>query len=162
MLVERNIFSRTRGRKVRQPAPRVTAPKPTPQKPPQEGPNPERFVVLRGIVLQDGLFIAFIEDTLTRKTTKVRIGDSVARGMLKNITLDYVEYESYGRTVKVAVSSNFVVAETAPAGDAEQPAEAGPTEDSNTSTSSTGTGVKKEGLSVLERLRQRRQRELAE
>jgi len=147
---------------VRQPAAPAPAQKPEPTKRQDEGPNPERFVVLRGIVFQDGRFIAFIEDTLTRETTKARIGDSVAQGRLKNITLDYVEYESYGRTVKVAVSDNFARAETASKDASKPPPAAGTTQASDTTTSRPGTGVKKEGLSVLERLRQRRQRELAE
>ncbi len=94
IIVERNMFSRQRGPRVdpsrRQ---RMNAPVPT----------PESYYVLKGVVQEDGVFIAFLEDNQRGRILRVRKGDKVARGVITDLTLDSVEYQFGDRTVKVAM-----------------------------------------------------------
>lgn len=84
LILERNMFSRQRGSRRQR----------------DEGssrevavPNPESYFRLKGIVQEDGTFIAFLEDTRTSSVLKLHAGDSVARGMIKTLTLDTIEYQ---------------------------------------------------------------------
>lgn len=95
IILQRNIFSRQRGPRVdlsrRQ---RMDAPPP---------PNPESYHLLKGIVQENGVFIAFIENTQRGQILRVREGDSVARGKVKTFNLDTIEYQFEDRTIKVAM-----------------------------------------------------------
>ena len=99
IIIQRNIFSRQRGPRVdlsqRQ---RADAPPP---------PNPETYYILKGIVQENGVFIAFIENTQRGQILRVREGDSVARGKVKNFNLDTIEYQFEDRTVKVAMGKDL-------------------------------------------------------
>lgn len=95
IVVERNIFSRQRGPRVERSIRQV------PVAPP--APDPESYVILKGIVQEDGEFIAFLEDTQTGQILRVRRGDGVVRGKIKALTLDSLEYERDGRTTTVAM-----------------------------------------------------------
>jgi len=99
IILQRNIFSRQRGPRVdlsrRQ---RVDAPPP---------PNPETYYKLKGIVQQNGVFIAFIENTQRGQILRVREGDSVARGTVKNFNLDTIEYQFEDNTVKIAMGKDL-------------------------------------------------------
>ena len=99
IVVERNMFSRQRGPRVERTRRQV------PVAPP--APDPESYVVLKGIVQQDGEFIAFLEDTQSGQIRRVRQGDSVVRGRIKSLTLDSIEYESGDRTVTVTMGLNL-------------------------------------------------------
>ena len=99
IVVERNMFSRQRGPRVERTRRQV------PVAPP--APDPESYVVLKGIVQQDGEFIAFLEDTQSGQIRRVREGDSVVRGKIKTLTLDSIEYESGDRTVTVTMGLNL-------------------------------------------------------
>jgi len=84
LILERNMFSRQRGprrRENREERREVAMP------------NLESYFRLRGIVQEDGRFIAFVEDTRSNSVLKLREGDSVARGTIKTLTLDTVEYQ---------------------------------------------------------------------
>jgi len=149
ILTERNVFSRDRRRPV---VVRGTTSQPTTQ---PSGPG----IVLRGIVRQGDDYIAFFEDTGTGRTTKARVGESVAGGRVQRITLDDVTYDKGGHEVQVRVGSNLTGAaapsvtavSSRPTGPATAPSLAGPPK--------TAVGGTRE-LSILERLRQRRRREL--
>ncbi len=99
IIIQRNIFSRQRGPRVdlsrRQ---RMDAPPP---------PNPETYYILKGIVQENGVFIAFLEDTQRGQIFRVREGDSVARGKVKTFNLDTIEYEFEDRTVTVAMGKDL-------------------------------------------------------
>ncbi|MHC4430244.1 MAG: hypothetical protein ACYTBS_00255 [Planctomycetota bacterium] len=99
IVLERNMFSRRRGPRVQRTSRQV------PVAPP--APDPESYVVLKGIVQQDGEFIAFLEDTQSGQIRRVRQGDSVVRGKIKALTLDSIEYEFGDRTVTVTMGSNL-------------------------------------------------------
>jgi len=95
IIVERNMFSRQRSSRVdrtrRQQAPAPPAP------------NPESYVILKGIVQEDGVFLAFLEDTQSGQILRVRKGDKVARGVITDMTLDSIKYQFEDRTVTVAM-----------------------------------------------------------
>lgn len=94
IIVERNMFSRQRGPRVdRGRQQRISAP----------APNPESYYVLKGVVQEDGEFIAFLEDNQRGQVLRVRKGDKVARGVITDLSLDSVEYQFGERTVKVAM-----------------------------------------------------------
>lgn len=92
VVLKRNIFSRSRmpyrERPAVQEAPRVTH-------------NPEAYYMLKGVVQQDDQFIAFIENTQTGSVLQLKQGDSVARGTLKTVTLDEIEYQREDQTTVV-------------------------------------------------------------
>ena len=95
IILQRNIFSRQRGPRVdRSRSQQMVMPPP---------PNPESYYVLKGIVQENGVFIAFLEDTQRGQILRVREGDSVARGKVKTFNLDTIEYQFEDRTVTVAM-----------------------------------------------------------
>ncbi|MHC4355743.1 MAG: hypothetical protein ACYS0H_23840 [Planctomycetota bacterium] len=99
IVVERNMFSRQRG-------PRITRRRrQVPVAPP--APDPESYVVLKGIVQEDGTFIAFLEDTQSGQVLRVRQGDSVVRGKIKALTLDSIEYEFEDKITTVTMGLNL-------------------------------------------------------
>lgn len=99
IVVERNMFSRQRG-------PRITRTRrQVPVAPP--APDPESYVVLKGIVQEDGTFIAFLEDTQSGQVVRVRQGDSVVRGKIKALTLDSIEYEFEDKITTVTMGLNL-------------------------------------------------------
>lgn len=99
IILQRNIFSRQRGPLVdRSQRRQMDTPPP---------PNPESYYVLKGIVQENSVFIAFIEDTQRSQIFKVREGDSVARGKIKALNLDTIEYQFEDRVVKVAIGKDL-------------------------------------------------------
>ncbi|MEA3226191.1 MAG: hypothetical protein U9Q07_09585, partial [Planctomycetota bacterium] len=74
IIVERNMFSRQR-------SPRVDRSRGR-QAPAPPAPNPESYVILKGIVQEDGTFIAFLEDTQRGQILRVHKGDKVVRGVI--------------------------------------------------------------------------------
>ena len=99
IITERNIFSRQRG-------PR-RQPDEDRQRPPVIVPNPESYFRLRGITQEDSVFVAFIEDTQTGTVLRLHEGQRVARGAVKSLTLDTIEYELEGRTTTVHMGQDL-------------------------------------------------------
>jgi hypothetical protein len=92
IIFQRNIFSRQR----------------TPFRPRQRAetqlvvpPNPETHFVLRGIVQENNEVIAFIEDTQGGGVLQLRRGDHVARGAIKTLSLDALEYQLEDKTISI-------------------------------------------------------------
>lgn len=94
VIVERNMFSRQRG--VRRDRPTRDDMRPLPP-----APNPESYYVLKGIVQEDNTFIAFIEDTQRGGVLRLGKGDKVARGEVKALNLDSIEYQLGDQTITV-------------------------------------------------------------
>lgn len=98
VILQRNIFSRQRGpirqRRAERARPVATR-------------NPESYLLLKGLVQEDGTFIAFVEDTQGNRILRLREGDSVARGLVKNFTLDSIEYQLEDQTTSVAVGRDL-------------------------------------------------------
>jgi len=93
IILQRNIFSRQR-RPVRRQETVV-------ERPVRPAPNPESYYLLRGVVQENDDFIAFIEDTQTSTVLRLRRGDPVARGTIKTLTLDGLEYQMEDKTTVV-------------------------------------------------------------
>ena len=98
ILVERNIFSRNRTRETDK---RDEKPKNVVQQ------SAHEEFVLRGISRWSKEYVAFLENTHYSQTKMYRIGDSVAEGKIKNITLDYVEFETKTNVKKVEIGKNM-------------------------------------------------------
>jgi len=99
IILQRNIFSRQRGplrqRQQNERSGRTIAP------------NPESYFLLKGIVQENGTFIAFLEDTRGGGILRLRKGDSVARGVIKALSLDSVEYQLEDRTIIVTMGHDL-------------------------------------------------------
>lgn len=64
-------------------------------------PNPETHFVLRGIAQEDNQVIAFVEDTQDGGVLRLRQGDRVARGAIKALSLDALEYQLEDKTISI-------------------------------------------------------------
>ncbi len=94
IVTERNMFSRNR---------EPVRPKTEPRQHTTHtlDPNPESYYILRGIVGENGTFIAFFQDNRQGTVLELREGDEVARGKIKSLTLDSIEYEMGDTTTTV-------------------------------------------------------------
>jgi len=100
VIVDRNIFSRHRGQKVKG------------QGKGDQGekiflPSPQKEHILIGIARWDDKYIAFLENTRNSATKMYRIGDMVNQGRIRNITLDYLEFELKGVSRKIKIGHNL-------------------------------------------------------
>lgn len=99
IILQRNIFSRQRGPRIDpSQSRRMDAPPP---------PTPESYHMLKGIVEENNVYIAFIENTQTGQMLKVREGDSVARGKVTAFNLDTIEYQFEDNKVTVALGNDL-------------------------------------------------------
>jgi hypothetical protein len=80
VIASRNLFSPTRT-EAPPPPPAAAAPPPAPVLP-----KPNLF----GVVLQDGTPVAYLEDPVTKRVARYRVGDNVAGGKVKTINADTV------------------------------------------------------------------------
>lgn len=78
-------------------------------------PNPESYYLLKGVVQENDDFIAFIEDTQSGTVLRLRRGDPVARGTIKTLTLDGLEYQMEEKTVVVRMGLNLEGGQGVPA-----------------------------------------------
>jgi hypothetical protein len=102
---QRNIFSRNRVA-YRPPSSRETRVIPTP--------DPETYLVLRGIVQENNEFIAFVEDTRSGQVERKHLNDSVARGTIKGLGFDSIEYQfGDNKPSTVKIGSNLQGGQTA-------------------------------------------------
>ncbi len=152
-IVDKNVFSRNRGPRMRREMPVVT-----------EEYRPERNIKLTGIVQQDGEYIAFLEDTRAQKTTRVRAGESVLSGRVKSIELDKIEYEAGDATTVVTIGERLDSSTAAVSAGGDTATAAAPaTETVTQEAAPSGSTAGLEGAAaIMERLRQRRQKELGQ
>jgi len=93
LILDRNIFSRQRGPVRRRGEDREAAPVPVP--------NPESHFVLKGVVQENNECIAFVEDTQAGTVLRLRKDDRVARGTIKSLSLDEIEYQFEERATAI-------------------------------------------------------------
>lgn len=149
VLVERNAFSRTRG-----PQAKAEAARKLPER------RPERYTVLTGITEQGDKFLAILEE-VQGDTTKVAAGGPVAGGTVKAITLDGLVFEKGGKTINVAIGSSLSLGTAPPAsGDASPTGTGADAKATRAASTAPATGQDPKAASLLERLRQRRMKEL--
>jgi len=99
IILQRNIFSRLRSPRVdRSQRQRMDSPPP---------PNPETYHILKGVVQENGVFIAFIENTQLGKILRLHEGDTVARGKVSNFNLDTIEYHFEDRKITVSMGNDL-------------------------------------------------------
>lgn len=99
IVLQRNIFSRRRGpirQMERDEQPRRVV-----------MPDPESYLLLKGIVQENDTFIGFIEDTRGGEILRVHKGDSMARGVIKALSLDSIEYQLEDRTITVTIGHDL-------------------------------------------------------
>ena len=100
LVVKRNIFSKTRS--ARSETPPATRESPPP-------PRPEASLVLTGIVKVDDApgYVAFIENTRDRSTTRMQSGQAIASGRIAAVGSDWLEYECDGKTTRVEIGMSL-------------------------------------------------------
>ena len=99
VILERNIFSRERGRREPE-TPRVERNVPPP-------PPPQKNYVLIGISRWGEEYIAFVENTRYGDTQIYRIGNTVADMKIKHITLDNIELQKDAKTITIQIGSDL-------------------------------------------------------
>ena len=102
VIVERNIFSRNRGQRAIEPAVAGTQ---AGRQPP--APQPESYLVLKGIAGANDSFVAFFEDTRGGEVIRVKARDPIARGRIVKLTLDSAAYQNDANTVDVKVGQTL-------------------------------------------------------
>jgi len=88
IIIERNIFSRQRGRRAVDV--RTGRSQPTRQVAPR---SPESYLVLTGLAKVNNVYVAFFEDTRGGPLIRVTAGGSLARGRVTKLNLDSVVYQ---------------------------------------------------------------------
>lgn len=149
VIVERNIFLPERSRPVQ----RLQAPVI------ERRVEPEVFLV--GIARQGDEYIAVVEDRRARTTSRYKVGEETPQGRIAAITIDHVVFEKNEGATEVNVGARL--ASVSPAGvQAEQTVEeagsGSSAEAADQARPSDASGG--DAGSILERMRQRRQREL--
>ncbi len=154
VLIERSIFSRERGRPAPSPQARII----------REAPSPERYVLLRGVVASGDEFVAFLEDMRSGEMIWARSGDEIVRGRVADVTLDGIVYERGDARAEVAIGQNLEKGAGAPppptpdAPDGAPDGDAGEASDDAQPPPGPSAGAD----DVLERMKQKRMRELAQ
>ena len=69
--------------------------------------GPEATFIFRGAVQTGSSIIAFIEDSNAKNVVQMAAGQSLARGRIKSIDLDAIEYESAGNTRRIEAGQNL-------------------------------------------------------
>ena len=166
-LWERNIFSRNR----------ETARRREPdeeREKERKAPSPEQSYVLSGVMQRGAQYCAFFEDLQTGSTLRVDVGDEIARGSLKEITLDSVSYArgedvievNIGRTLEgnaprqgldYSGFQDYLGGGPVPETGGEEPASE---EKKEGQKAESGQEGQEDPSAILERLKQRRQKEL--
>jgi hypothetical protein len=185
IIVDRNIFlkNRTMAASAKSPAKRSTAKLPNWPIVMMPVYRPEHDIVFVGAIQRHGEYIAFMENTRTGITFRALVGDSMAEGRVAQIALDSVVYESHGRKVRiemghgldgdipsqgpspVAASPSDIpsfpnVLNIAPSAKIKGPAILPALSPEMTTTPVVGNTASADERAILERLRQRRQKEL--
>jgi hypothetical protein len=69
--------------------------------------GPEAVFVFKGTVQAGMIFTAFLEDQSDKNVVQAAVGDPVARGRIKSIDLDAIEYETAGNSRRIEVGQNL-------------------------------------------------------
>ena len=155
LILDRNVFTRNRGRKEPD-IPRVERNVPPP-------PPIQKSYVLIGISRWGEEYIAFVENNRYGDTQMYRIGNPVAEMKIKRITLDSIELEKGTKTITIQIGSDLTGgAQTSPLTIQElidRAEGAGPSISASEriETSTTGTADTDD---VLKKLMERRKKEL--
>jgi hypothetical protein len=144
LILDRNMFSRDRSSGRGRYTPSFSRPSS-----PSPGPRYDYALVLTGVIQQDGLQIAFIEDTRSGETYRVAAGTAIAGGVVKSVSMEGIEFSQDDSVRKCAVGDSI----TGVAGAASRTADSGVATGATSAPSDSATN------SVLERMRLRRLQE---
>lgn len=158
---ERNIFSRTRQSRSAVVAETARQTRTVTR-------TEQSYLVLRGVVREKDVFISFIEDSRTGEVKRVREGEAIGGGTIADATLDVVSYRlgdadtrvEIGRTLEGKVpttsSSSYYSGSGYPSN------QDGFTYQQTTSTMDQMVVSEDEAKDILQRLKERRKKELSE
>lgn len=96
IITQRNIFSRTRRAKSTVSAEVV-------DRTPKVTRSEQSYLVLRGVVREKDVFISFIEDSRTGEINKIRPGEAVGGGTLSDATLDDITFKLEDADTRVEI-----------------------------------------------------------
>ena len=154
VLSERNIFVRDRGV--------LSESRPVPEQTARaiDDDDSDRYLLLTATVQRGRESIAFVEDTRSGETIKVRPGDPIGKGKLVKITLDYIEYEREGNnTTQIEIGSSLAGLTVSPVSIATA---APPESDVSTDPSRPANATDGDTSAILEQMRRRREQEAKE
>lgn len=156
-LVKQNIFLADRRALAATPRPQPeptspprTSPEPSPVEAPAAPSDPDSVLVLIGVTIENHAARAFIEDRSTGRIVRIDDQGPVGRGRVTDITLTGITYVVDATTRQIAPQQSL--AGTAPGA-------AGTTGATTSTTIDGGDAASSSNLSVLERMRLRRQQE---
>ncbi len=159
VIAERNIFSKNRSKRTESFLNRTQA------RPAAAG-KEESYLILRGITKHGADYTAFIEDSRTMEVKMLKKGAAVAGGTVSEINMDYLKFESEGKsiTVKMGMALEGREAAVMPA---YTPAvgvtiQQGMTRSVPKTVSNTDSSESDDKKSILQRLKERRKKELGE
>jgi hypothetical protein len=109
--------------------------------------TPEDRLTFRGVLREGAMLIAFVEDAGTGSTLRLKVGDTLGRGSVRELTLDQLVFDVGGKLMRAEIGQTLTGSTPAPS---TRPAEA---------SSSASSGDSPEEAAALERLRRRRQQE---
>ncbi len=161
IISEINIFSRTR-------QPRRTESAQTVKRAPAVVRTEESYLVLRGLVREDDVFTAFIEDSRTGMVKRIRDGEAVGGGILSAAGLDSVSYRLGEKDARIEIGRTLEgeIPETAASSyyedDYYYPTQESFDYQQTTSTVDTTVVSDDEAKDILQRLKERRKKELGE
>jgi hypothetical protein len=69
--------------------------------------TPEQYLMFNGVAVENGIAVAFIEDTDTLVVTQVKSGDFIGRGTVGQITLSGLDYMSGDRVTHVVLGQSL-------------------------------------------------------
>ena len=154
LVLTRNIFSRTRiawRPRQEEEQPRATV----------VTRNPEAYFVLKGVVQENDDFYAFVENSQDGTSLQVRRGDPVARGTIKTLTLDGLEYQMEGKD-PVVVRVGYDLEGGIGVLSTNQMLDLASTPPSSPSTPSTPTGSGADESEILKRLMEQRKQQVGQ
>lgn len=155
VLTERSLFMKTRPASDLPPR-NYTPPSTTSAE--SSSARAERSMVFNGATEVDGVGIAIFEDTAAGKILKFKVGDAIARGTIKRITIAGLEYEVAGRVIPVSIGQTLEGTE-APDLMSRAVVTNSPSATQPTTSPADGVGGSND---VLERLRAKRRQELGQ
>jgi hypothetical protein len=106
VLSDRNIFVRERYKIVKESDRERNE---RPRGPSNDGPRRpmEAGFVLTGVVLEEGLYRAYVEDSNASRILRLANGDPVANGHIAAIAIDAVAYEANGQIKSIAIGCDL-------------------------------------------------------
>lgn len=167
-LVNRNLFSRNQFKRRYEPVREVSQDHETAnemartrEKAKELESKGEADIVLMGIVEKDGVASAFLEDRKAGKPLVAKAGDTLAGGKVGSISVDAMEFTLGEKTVKITLGNNLQggVSSARPL---DSSAGSTPSTDGKSASDAKGGagGSDDPNLSIIEKLRRKRQKEM--